>query len=40
MKKFGIALAFVALAAAIGIGAGFYFTHNNGQRWHRRCYYR
>lgn len=30
MKKFGIALAFVALAAAIGIGAGFYFTHNNG----------
>lgn len=30
MKKFGMVLAFVALAAAIGIGAGFYFTHNNG----------
>lgn len=30
MKKFGIALAFVALAAVIGIGAGFYFTHNSG----------
>lgn len=30
MKKFSIALAFVVLAAGIGIGAGFYFTHNNG----------